>query len=199
MSILLWLQKVRDVKTPKRANPTDSWIDLYIPNDIRDLYNAENCVYTPKNYITDEEQKELKKKYFDISTWKIIIPAWYWLLIPSWLRMVLLKEEDWELREVWLDNNETIDIVAHNKSWVATKKNLIVWAQVIDEPYRWEVHIHLINSSKFDVEIEVWEKIIQVIVRKLIACNTKELTEDEYKKFENTSRGSGWFGSTWTK
>jgi len=195
----LWIHRVRDVKMPQRANATDSWIDLFIPNNIKELKEASNCVFTPKEAISEEEQKILKEEKFNLETWEITIPAGYGILIPSWLKMVLLKKEFWRITEVWEKDWITFDIVAHNKSWVATKKNLIVWAQVIDEPYRGEVHIHLINASKFDTKVQVWDKITQVIIRQLNTSYTLELTEDEYKEYENTSRWAGGFGSTGTK
>ena len=168
--INLHVTKIRNVKTPNKAHLTDSWIDFFIPNDINDLFNAENCIFTPKEVINLDEQKRLKKTYFNLKEWKIIIPSWYWILIPSWIKISITDKEtnNW----VWLiDENYTYDLVFHNKSWVATKKNLIVWASVVDEPYRWEIHFHLINASKFNIEISTWEKIIQWIIRPVMNSN----------------------------
>ena len=205
--------KIRDVKSPKRWHWSDSWIDFFIPNDINDLLNAENCVYTPKEYISKKNQNQLKKENFNLKTWKIKIPSWYWLLIPSWIKIAFTEINDWQrIWEEWkvemllsnwekkfLDVSTSFDLVFHNKSWVATKKNLIIWASVVDESYRGEIHIHLINSSKFDVEIEIWEKIVQWIIRPVSIIMSKEVNIEVYEELSDTSRWEWWFGSTWIK
>lgn len=203
--------KIRDVKSPARWHWTDSWIDFFVPNDIKDLYDAPNCIYTPKEYISEEEQKELKKNYFNLENWKITIPAWYWILIPSWIKIAFIDRnnkriwKEWKLNMLFPDWTEIIwvdssfDLVFNNKSWIATKKNLIIWASVVDEAYRGEMHLHLINASKFDVSIEIWDKIVQWIVRPVSIVMPKEVNIEVYEELSDTSRGEWWFGSTWTK
>ena len=117
--------KVRDVQSPTRGTHHSSGFDFYIPSDIK----AEDIKITPLNeplkldvskYITDED---------------IIVPGWRGVLIPSWLKVYMTK---------WSDDY-TYDLVLIWKSWVSVKTNLLVWAAVIDNDYRWEFNFHLIN------------------------------------------------------
>jgi len=89
-------------------------------------------------------------------------------------------------------------LVAMNKSGVATKKKLIVGAQVVDEDYQGEIHIHVINTGKSTTEITRGAKLVQFI---LIPVNyaMPELVGigDLYKS--ETGRGKGGFGSTGEK
>jgi dUTP pyrophosphatase len=88
-------------------------------------------------------------------------------------------------------------LVANNKSGVATKKKLIVGAAVVDEDYTGEIHLHLINVGKTDIEINPGDKILQFILEKQEYCGIEvvESIESLYDNFES-SRGDGGFGST---
>ena len=176
------IQLIRDVKTPTRAN-CDSWIDFYIPNSLEDLFKAENCKYTPCDYIDEETQKLMKRSNFIFEDDRIEIKPWFWILIPSGIKMQL---------PLW-NEIAALDLVLHNKSGICTKTWLIIWAQVIDNEYRWEIHLHLINTTPFIISIKPGQKITQWIVRwvHFRAMNTV----DELSI--NTTRGEWGFGSTW--
>lgn len=85
-----------------------------------------------------------------------------------------------------------------NKSSVASKKSLLIGAQVIDPFYSGEVHIDLHNVSNSDVTIKPGEKIAQMLVIPVVHCqiinnNDKELYSDfRMSKY----REDGGFGST---
>lgn len=93
--------------------------------------------------------------------------------------------------------NNNIALVAFNKSGIATKKKLIVGAEVIDSAYQGEWHFHLINTSDEIQIIEFGQKIVQFIP---IVIDTSEISisdKNETEFFtESTSRGTGGFGST---
>lgn len=182
--------KFRDVKSPVRANRKDSGYDVFIPNKVSDLLELENCVYTPKESISQENQKWFKEQFIDTEKNTISIPFWFWLLIPTWVSFVLPDTDN---------ENSTYDLVFHNKSWVSTKYNLVVWASVVDNEYRWEVHIHLINAWPNDVVLEWWQKIVQCILREVFTYDTEEISKEEFEKHLDTDRWTGWFWSTWTK
>ena len=174
--------KLRDVKSPCRWTAVSSWIDFFIPNDLK----VEDIKFTPMIgkhsweldpiHLVDEKEK------------KIYIPAWAWVLIPSWLKVLMGWDVDW-----------TYEMVLYNKSWVAVKYNLLVWANVIDNDYRGEFNIHLINPTTETVIVEFWQKIVQWIIRKVYLPEPEEISNEEYELNSNTERGEGWFGSTWTK
>jgi dUTPase len=132
----------------------------------------------------------MKKTFFNFDKNTIIIPAWYGILIPTWIKMVFPSNNE---------DNETYDFVLNNKSWVSTKMNLLVWAWVVDNEYRWEMHIHLINTSNKEIEVEAWQKITQGILRKLSTFDVEEISQEEFDKYSQTDRWEGWFGSTWSK
>ena len=92
-----------------------------------------------------------------------------------------------------------IALVAMNKSGVCTKTQLIAGACVIDSSYQGEIHIHVINTSKKRLRLDYGMKLMQFVP---LVINTEELIvrEDEEAFFtEETSRGSGGFGSTGIK
>lgn len=182
--------KFRDVKSPVRANRKDSGYDMFIPNSIEELFKVSNCMFTPKEYIDSETQTEMKMEYFNFDNNTITIPSWYWLLIPSWLKFVLPDTEN---------ENSTFDMVFYNKSGVAQKTNLVIWASVVDNEYRWEVHLHLINTTNKNIIIEVWQKITQFIIRELFTFPVQEISEEEFERQSNTDRWTWWFWSSWTK
>lgn len=145
--------KTRDVKSPERANPLDSWIDFYVPMDVET--------------ITVKEWDNIK-----IKLWiKIVIPKWY-------------------------------DFQFVNKSGVASKTWMILWAQLVDRGYNWELILNLIWTSKIDRTIEPWMKIIQWVIRPVSLILPEEVSEvDLYTEWakEDSTRWIGGFGSTWDK
>lgn len=170
--------KVRDVKDPCRGTAVSSWIDFFIPNYLK----PEDVKFTPicwENSLILEEQ---------VQDGKIRIPAWMGVLIPSWIKVLMGWDVDW-----------TYEMVLYNKSGVAVKYNLLVGANVIDNDYRWEFNIHLINTWLDDVILEFGQKIVQWIIRKVYLPEPEEISNEEYELNANTERGEGWFGSTWTK
>jgi dUTP pyrophosphatase len=87
-----------------------------------------------------------------------------------------------------------MDLVVHNKSGRSTKNKVIKGAEVIDEGYRGVIHVHLFNLGKETVHIKAGEKIAQGIVRKV---EYPQIVEGKVN--ENTSRGTGGFGSSGIK
>ena len=120
----------------------------------------------------------------EVENWFITILPWTWVLIPTWIKTII---------------EEGYDLVFENKSGVSVKYWLVIWAKVVDSSYRWEVHIHLINTSKEVIKVELWQKVAQGVIRKVENDIPEEISEEEFKKFENTDRGSWGFGSTWEK
>ena len=86
------------------------------------------------------------------------------------------------------------DIEVKNKSGVATKMKLIKGAQLIDQDYRGNVMIHLINLGETK-QLRDCLKIAQLVVRPVLI--------NEWKKVDSidtdTERGEGGFGSTGDK
>lgn len=89
-------------------------------------------------------------------------------------------------------------LTAFNKSGVATKQTLIRGAEVCDEDYQGEIHIHVINVGEKPQRIEPGQKLIQFILVPVFYDSVEEVQIDQL--FDSaTARGEGGFGSTGTK
>lgn len=181
MGITFKFTKLRDVKSPTRGTSVSSGFDFYIPEDIK----PEDIKFTPT--LTDinvcvEEQ---------VRDGQITIPAGFGVLIPSWLKILMEPDE--------IEEDATYEMVLYNKSGVAVKYNLLVWANVIDNDYRGEFNIHLINVGLDEVTLEFGQKIVQWIIRKVYLPAPYKIDQEEYEANTQTERGEGWFGSTGTK
>ena len=93
------------------------------------------------------------------------------------------------------DIPEGYDLSGYNKSGVSTKKKLIIGANLIDQDYTGNVHVHLFNISNKEVVIRRGDKISQLVLRPVSLCALKEVK----KITKKTERGSGGFGSTGDK
>jgi dUTP pyrophosphatase len=90
--------------------------------------------------------------------------------------------------------------IAFNKSGVATKKNLIIGASVVDEDYQGEIHIHLTNVGAESTTIHPGDKIIQLLLVPVLYESVEMVdTLEELYEGKVTDRGEGGFGSTGVK
>ena len=174
--------KIRDVKTPNRANLNDAGMDFYIPNYSEEFLNDLKAKNTTNNlqYILDGEDGE-NPNY----TLRIIIPAGEQINIPSGIKVNIL------------DKNTYLE--ANNKSGIASKYHLVVGASVVDADYQGEVHLNLINTGNTDVEVFSGMKIVQFIHKYYINTDLEEISNDEYNSLKASDRGSGGFSSSGNK
>lgn len=82
-----------------------------------------------------------------------------------------------------------------NKSGVALKKDFIVGAQVIDENYQGEIHIHLFNVGDRIQHIMPGDKLAQFVLIP-ISYRNPVLVDDDCLFNELSDRGQGNFGSS---
>ena len=85
--------------------------------------------------------------------------------------------------------------LALNKSGVAVKLGLQVGAQVVDEDYEGEIHLHVTKITYGTVKIEPGMKLIQLV---LVPVSYENIELVDELQSRNTQRGSGGFGSTGT-
>lgn len=78
-----------------------------------------------------------------------------------------------------------------DKSGIAIKKGIKTLGGVIDEGYRGEVMIGLVNLSKEEYVIEPGDKIAQVLIQ-----HVQRPAIEAADRLDETSRGNGAFGST---
>lgn len=181
------LLRIRDVKTPERGTKESSGIDFFLPNDFTELYNCKTCIFTPSSLILEQQQQIMKDTYFLFDDEKpyISIPPWYWILIPSGIKI-----------ELWSATSEKVyDLVFTEKSGIASKLGLIIGAKVVDMDFQWETHLHLINTSIYTIPIYPWQKIVQGIIREVIIDPIIEVSEDQIH-LRSSQRWTWWFGST---
>lgn len=82
-----------------------------------------------------------------------------------------------------------------NRSSIASKKQLIVGACIVDSTYRGEIFVNLHNIGPEMQRIEEGDRIAQCIFYNIENIVATEINEQEFSEFE-TERSDGGFGST---
>jgi len=85
-----------------------------------------------------------------------------------------------------------------NKSGIASKKSIIMGAQVIDPYYSGEVHLDLHNIGHGAITIQPGDKITQMVLVPISHCQLTETDEDDlYTDYTSEEyRNAKGFGST---
>ena len=172
---LIQFTKIRDVKSPNRANSNDAGTDFYIPNFTED-------------FLVDLKKKNENQKlvyYIKDNNLNISIPPGNEIIIPSGIKVNIL--------------DKTTYLEANNKSGIATKKQLLVGASIIDSDYQGEVHINVHNVSDQDIKVQCGDKLVQFIHKEFINTKWEEIDNENYNKIPTSDRGKGGFGSSGTK
>ena len=86
-------------------------------------------------------------------------------------------------------------LMAANKSGVCTNTGLIVGAQVIDEDYTGEIHLHLMNVGDTITSVAPGEKVVQFIIVP-VSYESINVVPNTQLFAGATKRGEGNFGST---
>ena len=84
-----------------------------------------------------------------------------------------------------------------NKSGIASKRQLLVGACVVDHGYTGEIFVNLHNISLKTQYIKPGDKIAQAVLVPINCCGIDEVSCDVFD--QHTARGSGGFGSTGEK
>ena len=79
------------------------------------------------------------------------------------------------------------------RSGLSRKKHTDIGAGVIDSDYRGEIGIVMFNHSNENLEINIHDRVAQLIIEKI---NTNELIEVSMNDLNKTERGEAGFGST---
>jgi deoxyuridine 5'-triphosphate nucleotidohydrolase len=77
------------------------------------------------------------------------------------------------------------------RSGLASKRSVDVGAGVVDQDYRGEVKVLLVNNGDGDLMVAVGDRIAQLILEKIEIADVVEVDE-----LDATERGAGGFGST---
>jgi len=199
--------KTRDVKSPVRDVNENAGIDFYIPENntefIQDLQAKNVGLKIVSNDLSEYSSEgkfirhidkaertamleQVKLSYFDYESGTIFIAPHKAIIIPTGIKSKFTPN---------------LALIANNKSGIATKKQLIFGASVIDASYQGEWHINLINTSDYYQSVKCGEKAIQFIPH-VISTDPVEIvdmTAEEFYKDSNSKRGEGWQGSTGLK
>ena len=169
--------KVREVKSPCRAHPEDAGIDFFIPENLPAMVMSEKI-----QIIGSEPGMTFTDNGYVAS---IVLDPGQSVLIPSGIKVKV--PAGYMLQYT-------------NKSGVASKKHLLVGANVIDIGYEGECHINLHNVGQSSVTINAGDKICQGILVQ-VGFHQPEEVKDEAELFgtESSARGEGGFGSSGTK
>ena len=172
--------KIREVKSPSRANKHDAGIDFYIPELSDNFYNdlIEKNKHNNVSYKIDIDSAGGEILYMYIAPHSQIN-------IPSGIKVNII------------DKNTYLE--AQNKSGVATKYRLVVGAAVVDADYQGEIHLNLINTSDEEVILFAGQKIVQFIHKEYIDTDFLEISNEEYDMIDKSDRGTGGFGSSGKK
>ena len=149
-----------------------------------DEANDETAKFTALDDINNEFVRWLTEKTTVIS--KIEILPLGKVVIPSGIHVKLPKN---------------IFLAAENKSGIASKRNLIVGAKIIDYDYEGEIHINLLNCSNNNVIIRAGEKIVQFVrhFQPIMTDVVEYSSKEELYKGTESKRGEGGFGSSGIK
>lgn len=163
--------KIRNVKSPTRANATDAGIDFFVPKIDDEFFNL----------IKEKNSEPGANVSFDDSKNVVLVHPGGRVLIPSGIKTIV---------------PEGFALIAFNKSGIASKFGLVHGACVVDSGYRAEIDLNLINTSKEAVKIKENMKILQFLLLPIDTSLPEEITDEEYSLHTNTTRGTGGFGST---
>ena len=167
---VIYFTKVREVKTPLRANSHDAGIDFFIPK-------------LDEKFWEDFKAKNPNHVNLGANNMLSIMPGER-VLIPSGIK-------------VWIHPKESA-LIAANKSGLASKKGLVFTAEVVDADYTGEVHIGILNTDTTNVFFfNEGEKAIQFVHTPVILSTMSEVSNEAYYELTSSSdRGEGGFGST---
>jgi dUTP pyrophosphatase len=168
--------RVRNVKLPTRATSGSCGYDLYIPQDLVRLdFNkmAEIIKIDPR--IEFDYNTGYLKNIFIAPGEEVLIPSGIKVKVP-----------------------EGYTLKIENKSSIATVKDLIVGACIIDQDYEGEVLINLHNVSNKKVAVlQPNDKMCQMVLYKINTPEIEEVeTPTELFKGNNSERQEGGFGSS---
>lgn len=179
--------KVRKVKNPSRAYPTDAGIDFFVPEfnkhfvkDLKqknplifgetydanryggDVYIATTGVTTSGTLTMSDEKGNAKVKY-DLTDDNDTLFKFdeekgeNYFLLDPHSRVMIPAGVKLRMSEPGRA------LIAGNKSGIATKHGVVFGAQIIDYTYKGEMHISVINTGTKPVRIYENMKIIQFV------------------------------------
>lgn len=174
----LLFTRIREVKSPTKAHPTDAGIDFFVPD-------AKAWTDEYKSMIRKYSRNPDNQDLIFIGVNGVEVAAGAHVAIPSGIKTII---------------PQGLAMMMVNKSGVATKMKLDHSACLIDSEYRDELIFCFFNNNQERVVIEPGMKITQGLIVPVINLKLQECLNcvyDDIAKAGN-DRGGG-FGSSGTK
>ena len=175
----LLFTRIREVKAPTKAHPTDAGIDFFVPDkkawddDFRD---------TVMKYSNNKEISGFAGISFE--GYELVVMPNAHVAIPSGIKTII---------------PQGLAMMMVNKSGVATKLKLDHSACLIDSEYRDELIFCFFNHNVEPVKIEPGMKITQGLIVPVINLKLQECLNCVYDDIAKGSDRGGGFGSSGTK
>ena len=166
--------RIREVKAPTKAHPTDAGIDFFVPDAKAWTDDYKSMVRTYSKNPNHQDLVFIGVNGVEVAPGAhVAIPAGIKTIIPQGLAMMMV-----------------------NKSGVATKLKLDHSACLIDSEYRDELIFCFFNNNQDKVVIEPGMKITQGLIVPVINLELQEVLNCVYDDMgKSTDRGGG-FGSS---
>ena len=173
----LTFTRIREVKAPVKAHPTDAGIDFFVPDAKAWTDEYKSMVRTYSKNPNHQDLVFIGVNGVEVAPGAhVAIPAGIKTIIPTGLAMMMV-----------------------NKSGVATKLKLDHSACLIDSEYRDELIFCFFNNNQDKVVIEPGMKITQGLIVPVINLELQEVLNCVYDDMgKDTDRGGG-FGSSGQK
>lgn len=172
----LLFTRIREVKTPTKAHPTDAGIDFFVPDAKAWTEEYKSMIRTYSKNPDNQDLVFIGVNGVEVAPGAhVAIPSGIKTIIPPGLAMMMV-----------------------NKSGVATKLKLDHSACLIDSEYRDELIFCFFNNNQERIVIEPGMKITQGLIVPVINLELNEILNCVYDDMgKSTDRGGG-FGSSGT-
>ena len=173
----LLFTRIREVKSPTKAHPTDAGIDFFVPD-------AKAWTDDYKSIIRKYSRNSADQDLIFIGVNGVEVAAGAHVAIPSGIKTIIPPG---------------LAMMMVNKSGVATKMKLDHSACLIDSEYRDELIFCFFNNNQERVVIEPGMKITQGLIVPVINLKLQECLNCVYDDIAKGSDRGGGFGSSGTK
>ena len=221
MNQLKFFKKGESAIFPKRGTKSSAGIDFYVPKPLSfsDLFLGElkSIIVQKLKEKNDQDNITVFLTRTGIAEADGDLAKFFWTHI-LWYNWVMFNN-NLTLDQLLRKNSLTIPAGEHliiptgitanipegycitmlNKSGIATKKSLLLGAQLIDEDYTGIIHIDIHNVSNDECYIEMGDKIAQGVIMESHCYDFELLNCEGENDKGQTERGAGGFGSTGTK
>jgi deoxyuridine 5'-triphosphate nucleotidohydrolase len=171
--------RIREVKAPCKAHPTDAGIDFFVPDE-----KAWDEDFRKK--VIEFSRANSNKEYERGAVWfsggnRLWVEPGAHVAIPSGIKTIIPPG---------------LGMMFVNKSGVATKLKLDHSACLVDSEYRDEIIMCFFNHNTKSVEIEPGMKITQGLIVPIIQVQMQEVLNCVYDDIGKASDRGGGFGSS---